>query len=413
VDIVEASDLAAPMTVRVGNILFPDWVSLELPGGWSDTFIFRMSPEDGLPPADYARVLRALAAPLLKLRKSASLWVQVEGEGRWFSLELRHALRGLRLPVAVTADSTPPQARDFSFFPWVTRQPYPPPPSVPLNFEAGALSAHELRCLRVLARADCAYTVEVASLAGLSPPVARRILQDLDRRRLLTLVTEGEHPFWKIRRPGLTLVLRSWGLPPGRSFPRRKERGRPACRERDPLPHAGKRLSQSMERVSFMGKGPVSFLRKVQGEPGNKKRRASAGRHRRTARLWLAWLRRAWPWAKVWAGWSEVACGRVRPDALCWGRLGDQETLFWLEVEGGNLSRVEMKRRTLRRVNQALVYARRFQVKLVFTLLGPPWVRKELVKIFSDLPEDLAVVLDDWKAFGTLPAPQWGSARVA
>mgnify|MGYP001590164520 CR=1 FL=1 len=39
------------------------------------------------------------------------------------------------------------------------------------------------------------------------------------------------------------------------------------------------------------------------------------------ARLWPAWLRKAWPGAETWAGWSEVGLGLIRPDARCWGRL--------------------------------------------------------------------------------------------
>ncbi len=61
---------------------FYDWVSLELPGGRSDTFIFRMSPTDGLPPADYAGVIRSIVHPLRRLRKGrSSLWIHAPREG--------------------------------------------------------------------------------------------------------------------------------------------------------------------------------------------------------------------------------------------------------------------------------------------------------------------------------------------
>jgi hypothetical protein len=83
------------MTVRIGKFHFDDWVSLELPGGWSDTLILQMSPTDGLPPADYAGVVRSLIVPVHKLRRSASVWLQVSGRGRWFVQELRRALRGV------------------------------------------------------------------------------------------------------------------------------------------------------------------------------------------------------------------------------------------------------------------------------------------------------------------------------
>ncbi|MGD9091407.1 MAG: hypothetical protein PVF74_01060 [Anaerolineales bacterium] len=374
------------MTVRVGKAHFHDWVSLELPGGWSDTFILRMSPLDGLPPADYAWTVRPMALQLLKLRKPASLWVQVEAEGRWYIQEVRHALRGLGLPVAVTKGSSKPQGWEFSFTPWVERQPISPPPSCEPYLAKSELSFPNLSCLRVLARADCAYTAEVASLAGLRLPTARKALHELGERKLVGLRAAGKNPYWKIGRLGLSVALRSWGLAPGVSFPRRKERGLPACKEREK--YAGENKATTAP----------------------KKRRASAGRHRRTARLWPAWLRRAWPRAEVWAGWTEVACGRTRPDALCWGRLEGDEALFWLEVEVGNASGEVLRSKILRRVNYAILYARRIPVRLVFTLLGPPWVRQEIVRIFRNLPEDVAVVLEDWKAFGELPISELGRA---
>lgn len=381
------------MTVRIGKVRFDDWVSLELPGGWSDTFIFRATLTDGLPPADYARIIRSLISPVLKLRKSASLWVQcvksrtghnrkaVEsfGEGRWFAQEMRQALWGLPAPVAVTSDAVQPQIWDFSFFPWVDHESLPRPPSAEPYLKGKSLSLSELGCLQVLARADCAYTAEVASLANISLTTARNALRSLEERGHVQQMKAGKYPFWKIRRSGLSVALRSWGLPPGCAFSDRKERGWPACKERERSPR--------------------------------KKRRSSAGRHRRTARLWPAWLRQAWPQAQIWTGWSEVPCGRRRPDALCWGRLDGYEALFWLEVEGGNSSSEILRKKTIRRVNQALIYARGFSVKLVFTLLGPPWVRDEGIKVFCDLPEDVAVVAEDWKLFGELPVPQWGMVQ--
>jgi hypothetical protein len=102
----------------------------------------------------------------------------------------------------------------------------------------------------------------------------------------------------------------------------------------------------------------------------------------------------------------------LRPDALAWGELSDREALFWLEVESGNASRETLRRKTARRFEQALLYARRFSLALVFALLAPPWVRQTVVEVFVQLPGDAAVVLADWKAFGELPAPQWGAVRV-
>ncbi|MCL4560086.1 MAG: hypothetical protein M1281_05680, partial [Chloroflexi bacterium] len=216
---------------------------------------------------------------------------------------------------------------------------------------------------QVLARLETAYTAEVASLAGISLPTARQALRGLQNRQLVEREGGDVFPIWKVRRAGISLALRSWGLPPGVAFPTRRERS------------------------------------------------SSTGRHRRAARLWPAWLRRAWPQAEVWTGWSEVAMGRLRPDALAWGKLAGREALFWLEVESGNASRETLRRKITRRFEQASIYTRRFSLFLVFALLAPPWVRQAVVEIFVQLPGDAAVVLADWKAFGMLPVPQWGSAR--
>jgi hypothetical protein len=404
------------MTVRLGDLRFDGWESLELPGGWSDTFILRTSPRDGLPPGDYARVIRSLTFPVMKLRKSASLWVRVEGEGRWYAQVLRDGLRGMRMPVVVTNTEDRPQLWDFSFAPWVSRSPSPGPPTAEAYLKEERLSQSGLRCLQILARADCGYTAEVASLAGLSLAMARISLQDLTGQKLVERLEGKEYPYWKIRRSGLSMTLRSWGLPPGQSFPRRKEQGRSACEERT-APKGNSRNPGGMEAVSFIGKrrgsprrkDEITFQREVQSD--DEVRRASSGRHRRTARLWPAWLRKAWPQAEIWAGWSEVVCGRLRPDALCWGRLEGQETLFWLEVESGHDDGRELREKTVRRINQALVYARQFPVRLVFALLGPPRVSRELLGSVLDLPGDVAIVVEDWKNFGMLPVIEWGKVK--
>ena len=67
---------------------------------------------------------------------------------------------------------------------------------------------------------------------------------------------------------------------------------------------------------------------------------------------------------------------------------------------------------TPRRFVQALRYARRFSLSLVFAILASPWVRQTMVGGFIGLPGNAAVVLADWKAFGALPLSGWGSARV-
>lgn len=352
------------MGVRVGSLAFAEWRSIPLGGGWSDTFVFPLSAQAGLPPREYAQPLRRMARQLAGLRPGASLWVLVQAPGGgWYAEEVRQASRGLPLAVAVSQGAAAtPRLGDFSFCPGLFHTPSPRPPAAP-DFDIGDLSLQEMQALRVLARLETGYTAEVASLAGVSPPTARQALWGLADRRLIERRGQESFPIWKVRRAGVSLALRSWGFPSGVAFPARQERS------------------------------------------------AGGKRHRRTARLWPAWLRNAWPQAEIWAGWSEVALGRLRPDALAWGTLSGQEALFWLEVESGNASREVLRRKTVHRFEEALRYARRFSLSLIFVLLAPPWVLRAVVGGFVGLPEYAAMVLADWKAFGALPMPGWGVAR--
>ncbi len=177
--LTRCGDTGSGQAVRVGSLLFDEWHSLSLNEGWSDTFVYRLCSNDGLPPVDYARAVRRVVPPLLKLRHSASLWVAVESPpGRtWYSEQVRRTLHGISAPVAVTIGlDIPPQLNDFSFYPWTERIQSPPPPQAknPLPED---ISANELRCLQVLARLEQAYTLEVASLAGCSRPTARKSLK--------------------------------------------------------------------------------------------------------------------------------------------------------------------------------------------------------------------------------------------
>jgi hypothetical protein len=346
--------------VRVGSLVFAEWRSLPLGRGWSDTFVLPLSAQAGLPPREYAQPLRRMARQLVGLRPGASLWIPVQAPGGgWYAEEVRQALRGLPLAVAVTqGPGSPPRLGDFSFCPGLFHTPSPCPPAEP-DLEPSDLSLQEAQALRVLARLETAYTAEVASLSGVSLPTARQALWGLTDRQLVDRQGQQAFPIWKVRRAGVSLALRSWGLPPGVAFPARRERS------------------------------------------------AAGQRHRRTARLWPAWLQ-----ADIWTGWSEVALGRLRPDALAWGMLSGRETLFWLEVESGKASREMLRRKIIHRFDQALRYARCFSLSLVFALLAPPWVLRAVVGGFLGLPGDSAVVLADWKAFSALPAPMWGLARV-
>ena len=84
------------MTVRLGNMTFADWVSLPYDGGWTDTFVYRVSSQACLPPFAYAPIIKRLTTLKIRnLRKSMSLWVQVDAPGEWFAIELLHALKEL------------------------------------------------------------------------------------------------------------------------------------------------------------------------------------------------------------------------------------------------------------------------------------------------------------------------------
>jgi len=361
-------------------LLFDEWHSLLLNEGWSDTFVYRLSADDGLPPVDYARAVRRVVPPLLKLRHSASLWISVESPpgGIWYPEQVRRTLHGISAPVAVTNGlDVPPQLNDFSFYPWTERVPSPPPPQAE-NPLPDDVSDNELRCLQVLARLEQAYTLEVASLAGCSRPTARKALKALRERGFLHYFPESNrvrYPYWEIRRRGVSLALRSWGISAGVSFPRRKERR-----------YGGKKQGDD-KKVLYVG-----------------------GRHRNTSRLWPAWLRKAWPdRVTIWAGWSEVFLGGARPDALAWGLLDGRETIFWLEVESGNRSKAEIARKAIRSINKAILYANSFSdLDLVVAFLGPPWVLGAIRDVLCDVPGRVAIVLAGWINFGTLPEPVWG-----
>ena len=91
------------MPVHVGTSVFHDWKAIEYPpAGWTDTFIFSMQPDAGLPPDEFVDGLKKLTGQLTKLRPGASLWVKVDGPGVWYAREVRRVMRSVPLAVAVT-----------------------------------------------------------------------------------------------------------------------------------------------------------------------------------------------------------------------------------------------------------------------------------------------------------------------
>jgi hypothetical protein len=279
----------------------------------------------------------------------------VDAPGKWYLNELRLSLRGTQAAIAVTAGDAPPEITAFSFVPRQRPTPVPPPPLIPrpeLDLPPNPMRC--LQVLARIQGGTAAEVASLAGLSEKTARTALRSLTDQDllefmttpprkrqdkrvqmlkKNRLLRRMALGLHRWgikprrrrpgkraadkhilaillahlrnrrkrlfrsqpkrwWRIRRKGKSLALRSWGIPPGVSFL--------ASRERD-------------------------------YQPG--------WRHTRTSRLALDWLRRS-KLAEIWAGWSEVSIRvdsvRAVPDALLWGEIQGKETLFWVEVQGGS-----------------------------------------------------------------------------
>ena len=381
--------------VHVGTSVFPGWRSIEYPpAGWTDTFIFKMSPDAGLPPDAYAGAVKMLTWQLKKLHHgAASLWIQVDGPGRWYAREVRRYLKGASISIAVTSSSVDqPQANDF----WpplpMSRVPSPPPPQIE-EWCLGDLSKEELACLRVLNRLREGYVPEIAALAGAESGIALKAIQSLVEKEYTSCIVDADrsatpmqmvsiwgkyfgradpdqkkgYPVYKISRKGSSIALRSWGIPPNYYFWERWE-----CRT------------------------PVD------------------SRHRKILRTWPAWVKKAWSYAEVWSGWSEVYLKGVdaTPDALAWGTFNQYETLFWLEVESGHRSSSKLIQVINRRLNQAAAYARCTKMHVVFVLLAMPWVQKAAGPALVGLQDHMAVVTGDWNDFGHLPVAEWGKVRL-
>ena len=175
------------MAVRVGNITFADHVSVEIGTKmWTDTFVYPISYEHGLPPWDYAKAVRFLAPTLEKMRKgNATIWVPVEAppdsSGSWYYRSVKGHLQnmGLSIPIAVTRGREHlPAMGDFTLFPRILPYPAEGAPKVG-DLDYGQLSTHALRSLQVLNRITVGYTAEIASLIEVSKPTARKALNEL------------------------------------------------------------------------------------------------------------------------------------------------------------------------------------------------------------------------------------------
>ena len=219
--------------------------------------------------------------------------------------------------------------------------------------------------MQVLARLKTAYRSEIASLTGFSESHARNLLKQLQAESLIERKQIGKYEGWKIRTKGLSLAHRSWNIPKG-----------------------------------------VHFT-KYRGEF-----RYAAERHRRVSRRWRAWLEAAYPRIEIWESWTEAPLFDGIPDALAWGYKDQREMLFWLEVDSGHSSRKVMERNYSRRLQNAYLHAKRLGIPIVFCIMGPPWVVEFFPVCIPTLPPNLAVIGQDWRAFGDLPVyefQRWNS----
>ncbi|MEW6085871.1 MAG: hypothetical protein AB1607_14865 [Chloroflexota bacterium] len=364
------------MTVRLGDVTFSDWISLNYEGSYTDTFIFDIDALNGLPPFDFHPLLQRLVAELDKKRPGASLWIRVTSPGEWYLMEVKRSMTdGFSVPYVVTSTDKTPDYHSFSFGPRLFSSSLPRPPKV--DDEFSHFSREELKCLQVLTRNRKGSLEEIASLAGLPETTTLDVLRGLQKKKKV-IFKLGEvfqkdkskpkkmDPYWMWHptRKGVSAALRSWG--------------------------ASKELDFS---------GVKELNPRLIGTP-----------HRTNSRRWLAWLRFAYPLAEIWTGWTEVQLPEisVRPDALAWGRIQGFETLFWLEVGDGHKKRNDIKRITRIRLASALEFCQQTGIRLVYAQISPKWVQKAVGMALGPLPPDIAAVMTSTRRFGKLSTVEWG-----
>jgi hypothetical protein len=331
-----------------------------------DVFQYSISAQDGLPPTAQLEVVREIAKHLVKVRRNAGIWVSVSSPGRWYLNELRR-LRGYSYPaIAIMPTGKKPTLNDFSSIPFHGDR-LSPPTFLLECFDADQLSqkAHtELTVLRTAARLGSASTKEIAAQSGISRAYASRMLVVLEMKALVERALVGKYAGWAVTRQGIVMAHRSWNIPPGVSF--------------------------------------ASFRRE---------QRYAGYRHRQVARLWPAWLKSAFLGVEIWSAWSEPSLRPGFPDSLVWGSWLGYEMLFWLEVDAGKKNQHELRRIYESRWKQAEFYAKQHNLPIIFVVLAKPWVLSVIRPVFCGLPNEMSVLLQDWRDFGSLPIPDFGFLR--
>ncbi len=329
-----------------------------------DVFKCRISSSDGLPPYAQARIIDLMVSRLLKTRRYPALWISVEAPGDWFRHEIKRLIKH-KIPMTVQpAKKTCVNEREF-YQP--IRPTYLQDRDVPVlapRFDPLDYGVKEaaLRVLRVLARLKTAYRPELASLTGFSESHVRNLFKQLQAENLIERRQIGKYEGYAIRNKGLSLAHRSWNIPKGVHF--------------------------SKYRGEF---------------------RYAGERHRRVSRRWRAWLEKAYPNIEIWECWTEAPLFDGIPDALAWGRKGEYEILFWLEVDSGHSSEKVMRCNYSRRFQNAYQHAKRLGISIVFCVMGPPWVVRFFPSCIPYLYPNLALIGQDWRAFGKLPICEFGS----
>lgn len=331
-----------------------------------DVFKHSLSATDGLPPYTQARIIDLISNQLIKVRPKACLWVAVNAPGTWYIDEIRRLVKR-RIPTFTLPEGqSPPSNWDFEphAFPDHSKQLELLGMGRRFDVHDFGLMESTLRVLRIMARLKTAHTPEIVSLAGFSETHVRNLLKQLQAENLIEWKRIGKYDGWEIRNGGLRLVHRSWNVPKGVHF----------------APYRGEY-------------------------------RYAGERHRRIARMWRAWLEKAYSNIEIWDCWTEVPVRYGIPDALAWGRHGGRETLFWLEVDSGHSSRRTMEANYRRRLQLAYNHAAEWRIPIVFCIMGSPWVVDAFRWCIPPISDTVAVIGHDWRDFGSLPMYQAGEWR--
>lgn len=331
-----------------------------------DVFKCSLSATDGLPPYAQARIVDLIANQLMKARPRACLWVSVDAPRSWYLHEMQRFVKRKMPIVILPAGQAPKDHWGFTphGYPSLAENAPMPQTQPPFDLANFGYKTNVLRVLRILARLGTAHKPEIASLAGLSETYIRTLLKKLQAANLIERKRIGKYDGWAIRSTGLKLAHRSWNIPKGSHF--KKHRGE--------FRYAGER-------------------------------------HRRVSRMWRAWLEAAYRNIEIWECWTEVPVKYGIPDSLAWGTHNGKETLFWLEVDTGHSSTKTIEANYRRRLQLAYGHAQKWQIPIVFCIMGPTWVVARFSWNIPRVSTWVAVIGHDWRDFGKLPLYEFGVWR--